>query len=416
MGRLNYKVILYPILIFGVVLFSCIKQGEAKCFALALMKNNFQLAVDAKRPVNLSDSGIVPVVKVDTAMPLDLTPLRQPLSQNIIFSKNVSLVAPFRVIQSFGLDNRGNIYYSQIGTASGFVKGETKAHELYIVRGNPNTTVGKDYMTLKYFGHGGQISIEENGRDVYVWVSSNATKYASGEYWDARSVSRIKYEPGKIYENGYGGETYFLNNGIFRIEAAVNREGNLLCINASKNGIRYFYTYKLSEVMALPLTNYTFSVKIGGEEYNTTEDSVTRIVKGHDLSQLTPLGFFNIPAGDNQATDPNSLHFQGYEIDASRHIYFFEGNGSDYNISGRPSRAYVTIYDIQGNLVYKRTKIEAITDPGILEDKGLTNSSGYMEAEGITIKGNQLYLGFASHQGEKDYRRANILKYNCQRK
>lgn len=379
-------------------------------------ENNSQFVIDAKRQTGLSDSGIVPVVKTYTGEPLDLDTLEQPFFRNMVFSKNVSLIAPFRVMQSFGLDNRGNIYYSQIGTASGFVQEKTKAHELYIARGKPNAAAGNDYMTLKYFGHGGQISVEDHGQDVYVWVSSNATKYSSGEYWDARSVSRIKYESGKVYENGYGGDTYFLNNGIFRIEVAVNKESDLICINASKKGVRYFYTYKLSDVMTLPLTDFIFSVKIGGEEYGSSEHTVSRMVKGHDLSKLTPLGHFNIPVGRDQQTDPNSLHFQGYEIDAGGHIYLFEGNGNVYNISRKASLAYVTVYDIHGNIVHNRTKVAAIADRGLLEKEGLTNSSGYMEAEGITIKGNQLYLGFASYQEKKNYRRANILKYNCKRK
>ncbi len=361
-----------------------------------------------------SDTCRVKVSNTDVVHPVDLSVLGQPLSQNMIYSKNVPLIAPFRVMQCFGLDNKGNIYYAQIGTASGFAQGKTKAHELYIARGTPNRPVGNDYMTLKYFGHGGQIDVENEGEDVYIWVSSNATKYSSGEYWDSRSVSRIKYESGKVYNNGYGGDTYFLNNGIYRIEAAVSKEKDLICINASKDGVRYFYTYKLSEVMALPLTDHTVTVKIGGEEYGTSEHTVTRTEKGHDLSALTPLGAFHLPKGNNEATEPNTLNFQGYDIDASGHIYFFEGTGNDNNVTTGSSHAYVTIFDIDGQML-KRAEVSAIEDIGSLTNEGLTNSSGYMEAEGIKVIGNHIYLGFASHQESEDYRRANILKYESKR-
>jgi hypothetical protein len=360
-----------------------------------------------------SDSCKVQVLKQAKKRPLSLAPLHQSLSNTTVYSKDVQLVAPFRVVQCFGLDNQGNIYYSQIGAANGFKKGKTKSQYLYIIKGKPNKHPS-GHMDLKYFGHGGQIAVEDENGEAYVWVPSNATKYSSGEYWDSRSVSRIKYEAGKEYV-GQGGKTYFLNNGIFRIEAAISRESNLICINASKNGVRYFYTYKLSEVEALPETDFNFSVKVGGEEIGTKEHVVSRTVKGYDLSKLTPLGQFHIPKGSNMATDPNTLHFQGYDIDASGHIYFFEGNGNDNNKTGGSSHAYVSIFDIDGHML-KHTKVSAIENVGELVNKGITNSSGYMEGEGIKIKGNKIYLEFASHQGEKDYRRANIFEYDSHRK
>lgn len=355
------------------------------------------------------------VVETDYRNPLTLNVLSRPFSQELAYSVDVPLIAPFRVMQSFDFDNAGNIYYSQIGVAGGFEPGRTKANEVYIIKSRPNAPGQGDYMTLTYFGHAGNIAIEEDeDGKLYVWVSSNGTKSASGEYWDERSVSRIPYRRGQIHE-GHGGESYFLNNGLYRIQAAVDRQNDLLCINASQAGVRYFYTYKLSEAKALGLRDFTFSVRVGGEEIGGTEQTITRTVRGRDLSELTPLGSFSVSVGTNQMTDVNSLPFQGYDIDGSRHVYFFEGNWTESLGIAGISRAYVTVFDLQGNIVRPRTRVVAVTDIERLMQGGVTNGTGYMEAEGIKVKGNQLYLGFASYRESENFRKANIFKYNVTR-
>jgi len=355
------------------------------------------------------DTCLVEVKELKASNPIKLDPLGESFDIKNIYSQNVPLIAPYRVMQSIDFDKKGNVFYSQIGVAAGFEQGKTKAHEVYIIRNKPNIPAGNDYMVLKYFGHGGNIAVDEDENGLFIWMGSNGTKYSSGEYWDEYSVSRMPFEAGKTYE-GYGGESYFLNNGLYRIQAAVDRKGDLLCINASKDGERYFYTFKLSEAEALPVTDFDFSVKIGGEEDNVAEQVVQRKVQGRDLSLLEPLGSFKLPKGNNESLDVNSLSFQGYDIDESQHVYFFEGNHS-----GNLSQAYVTVFDIQGNVSYERTKVSAISEVDKLVDAGIVNNSGYMEAEGIKVKGNQLYLGFASYQGKEDFRRANIFKYDCLR-
>lgn len=348
------------------------------------------------------------------AVPLSLQPLQSSLSKELVYSKNVPLVAPFRVPQSFDFDSKGNIYYSQIGRASGFEQGKTKAHELYIIKSTPNEPGTTSYMTLRYFGHGSQMAIEEDNGEIYVWIGSNATKYPSGEYWDSQSVSRIKFEAGKTYE-GCGGDNFFLNNGVLRNYAAINKEANLICINATDRGTRYFYTYKLSDVMAAPLKDFTFSVTVGGEELHSRKEVVERRVEGRDLSGLTPLGWFAIPPGANKATDINSYHFQGYDIDQYGFIYFFEGDGYNIHNTGLPSQAYVTVYNHNGKIVRERTGVKAIELAEQLMQMGLTNTSGYMEGEGIKIKGDKIYLQFASHMEPDNRRRANIFEYSSHR-
>lgn len=75
--------------------------------------------------------------------------LAAPLSDELIYSKNVLLYAPRRIMQGFDLTESGSIYYSQVGS-----DGAT----LNICRAaGPGLNAQTDYMILKYFGHGTQI-------------------------------------------------------------------------------------------------------------------------------------------------------------------------------------------------------------------------------------------------------------------
>jgi hypothetical protein len=365
----------------------------------------------------LSDTCRVEVNGDNERMALNLAPLALPLSQVAVYSKNVLLIAPFRVMQCFGLDTHGNIYYAQLGQVAGNVQGQTKSHELYIIKGHPDEPAREDYMTLKYFGHGGNIAIEQEGPASYVWVNSNATKDPSSkEYEDSRSVSRIKYEAGKTFE-GYGGDTYFLNKGLYNLQPAVDEKDSLLCLSATQNGARFFFTYNLYGAEKLPLSTFTFSVRVGGEDAGVPEQTVTRSVQGRDLSKLTPLGSFVLPKGADK-TQVNSYSMQGFDIDGGRHIYFFEGDGNGNIASNGPSNAFITVFDLNGKVVRPRTRVMAISSITDLDQAGITNT-GYMEAEGIKVKGNQLYIAFASRRNPADYddyRRANIFLYQGKRK
>lgn len=94
--------------------------------------------------------------------------LAAPLSDGIIYSKNVLLYAPRRIMQGFDLTESGSIYYSQVGS-----DGAT----LNICRAaGPGLNAQTDYMILKYFGHGTQIVAEEaSDGKTYIWLNSNAS-------------------------------------------------------------------------------------------------------------------------------------------------------------------------------------------------------------------------------------------------
>ena len=69
------------------------------------------------------------------------------------------------------------------------------------------------------------------------------------------------------------------------------------------------------------------------------------------------------------------------------------------------------VYDKNGQLCGQR-KVAAIADVNKLKELGLADR-GYMEAEGIKIKGDVMYIGFASRKmnGKSDERLANVLRY-----
>lgn len=349
--------------------------------------------------------------------PLSLSLLNQPYSGSLVYSANVLLKATSSVMQCFDLENQGNIYYTQLGQANGYVQGKTTVHELYVIKGQPDMAVGNDYMTLKYFGHGGGIAMEEDNGQQYVWINSNATKYASEsgyEYNYSKTVSRIKYESGKIYGNGYAGDTYFLDKAnLFNFNPAIDSKNKLLCINATQSGgARYFYTYNLDDVKKQPLETFNFSVTIGGEENGLNEQLLNQSIQARNLLKVNPVGAFSIPKGSNLVTDVNSYSFQGFDIDGD-YIYFLEGAGNKNDLNNGASNAYVTVFNLQGKLIRPRTKVMAIANTTILNTAGIT-STGYMEAEGLKVKEGTLYLGFASRSKPNvadSYSRANIWMY-----
>ena len=114
----------------------------------------------------------------------------KPLNNDLIYSKGVYLVRN-SVVQSFDVDKNGSIYYVQVGGAL--------KHVLFVANGEPNKDITSS-MQLKYFGHGTNMAIEENGEDRFIWIGSNGHKNSSGDYGSNQTFSRIKYVPNKIVE------------------------------------------------------------------------------------------------------------------------------------------------------------------------------------------------------------------------
>ena len=315
------------------------------------------------------------------------------LTEEIVYSKGVQLERN-AVMQCFDVDSKGELYYVQIAGSD--------AHKLHVLRGGANQSPA-DFMTLRWFGHGTNMAVEEQGADRYIWINSNANKLDDNSYSQSQTVSRIKYEAGKTLDK-YSGETFYLP-GKRNVHPAIDAASDLLAITASTTGVRDFYVYKLSEALALPVSDVSLTVTWGGEE-GTQKTTETRVVQVRKLDQLTPVGQFSVSTGKT-AADLGYYDFQGFDC-TNGIIYFYEGTGNN-NDGKTASVAYVTLLDLKGAQVYPRTKVGAIADMQALTTAGIT-STGYMEAEGIKMKNGSLWLGFASKSTD-DIRRANIFRY-----
>jgi hypothetical protein len=326
-----------------------------------------------------------------------IKPLESELNDQVIYSKEISL---FRnsVMQSFDIDSEGFIFYDQLGGSL--------PQYVYVIRGKANKSP-LDFMQLKYFGHGTNIAVEEEGGDRYIWISSNGSKGSDGEYGSSQTISRVKYIPGSIWEKS-GGDDFYIPNK-FNVHPAIDVKNDLLAITSSGGGDpnRYFYFYKLSQAKALSFTPVTLTaVKYGGEGDGTPEQTETRQIQVRNLGRLTSSGSFGIAPAKNDE-QVNYYPFQGFDV-ADGYLYFYEGEGND-NTGVLPSRAYVTIMDLKGNIIYGRTAVQSISDLSLLNQHGIT-ATGYMEAEGIKVKNETLYLGFASKSTD-NLRRANIFHF-----
>ena len=202
--------------------------------------------------------------------------LGAPLSDDIVYSKNVVLYAPRRIMQGFDLTDGGEIYYSQISSDGTSV--------IVCRAAGPGQDARAEYMTLKYFGHGTQIVAEEaSDGKTYIWLNSNASVDSSGEYGDNWSVSRVEFVPGALSEAGYAGETFFLNkDGQYDQQVAIDFPARRLLVGSRKSGVRYFWIFDLDEALALPLKTMTATVTVG----SAGSDPVTREIRARDLNDF----------------------------------------------------------------------------------------------------------------------------------
>lgn len=311
-----------------------------------------------------------------------------PLAADMIFSLNGRLRTTSAVMQSFDIDSRGEIYYSQLN----------RKYRGYISHGRASEPYTES-MQLLFSGHVSNISVEECGDERYIWVSNYATRKADGHYWDSQIVSRIEFVPDAVMLPEDAGENYY--TGEKNIAPAVDFEGDMITFLCITDG--HFTTYRLSEARALePEAIMLDSISRGGEktQYADARDAerIRPTVLARDLRRIKPLGSFYVKrTGD--------VPWQGFDIHDGR-IYQAEGAGSS---DGTPSKAYLTVYGIDGKVLERRTQVAAVADTAALRAMGITDT-GYMEAEGVKIRRGSMYLGYAS-KNSQDKRYATILEY-----
>lgn len=327
--------------------------------------------------------------------------LAAPMSSSLIYSRDVLLYAPRRIMQGFDIASDGSIYYSQVGSDGATVN--------ICHAAGPNQNAQTQYMIMNTFGHGTQIVAEvADDGNTYIWLNSNASVDSSGEYGNNWSVSRVKFTPGAIFNDGYAGETFFLNKDAqYDQQISIDFDNRLLLIGSRKSGMRHFWIFNLDEALALPLKTMSATVTVG----STSSQPVTRQIKARDLNDCRVLGNFSVPAGSNKETDVYSYSHQGHEVSGD-YVYFYEGNAVEQTGGSFVSKAYVTVFNYSGNIVIPRTEVKAISDVAGLASEKLT-TTGYAEGESLKIKNGKLYLGIACRNDASSNRMADILVYDC---
>ena len=313
-----------------------------------------------------------------------------------IFSRNTYL-PDNTAMQGFNLDSDGSVWYTQLSN--------TNQAQLNWVRAQPNKTPdvqteNKDYMKLTYFGHGTNTALEEDGADRYLWAGAYGVCNAKGQYWNEKLVGRVKYVKGATVKTNECNDYYYIGD-YTDLHPSIDAENDLLTINYgdSKNSsYRCFVIYKLSEAKKAPMTNVTITCTDGFQtDRPASTNPVSVVVRCHDLTTLTPVArprFLKTGYGASGAT---YYDWQGYDVHKNR-LYYAEGQ-SKYNLFGSfysgSSFAYVTVFDFEGNIVEERTQVAVVSDKDKLTQIGVS-VFGTLEAEGIKVCKDKLYLGYTA--------------------
>lgn len=129
--------------------------------------------------------------------------LSRPFDDALVYSRSVYLQRN-TIMQSFDIETDGTLWYLQLGG--------NDPELLYVLRGAPNESP-KDYMMLRWFGHGTNFAVEEQGAERYIWIGSNGNKLSDGSYSQSNTVSRLKYSPDKNRKLDLcGGDTFFIKD------------------------------------------------------------------------------------------------------------------------------------------------------------------------------------------------------------
>ena len=194
---------------------------------------------------------------------------------------------------------------------------------------------------------------------------------------------------------------YYYIGDYTDLHPSIDAENDLLTINYgdSKNSsYRCFVIYKLSEAKKAPMTNVTITCTDGFQtDRPASTNPVSVVVRCHDLTTLTPVArprFLKTGYGASGAT---YYDWQGYDVHKNR-LYYTEGQ-SNYNLFGSfysgSSFAYVTVFDFEGNIVEERTQVAVVSDKDKLTQIGVS-VFGTLEAEGIKVCKDKLYLGYTA--------------------
>lgn len=308
-------------------------------------------------------------------------------SENI-YSRNVSLPKT-AFMQGFSIANDGTVWYTSCVDA-----------DLFISRCKPNTdketvSVGKDYMTLSFFGHGTNSAIEESDGETYIWAGCFGTCTEKENYWFEKLVCRTRFIPGATIKTDECDEYYYIGEGTYHVQPTVDTEHDRLAIQYNDNNggnTVNFVIYNLTEAKNAPLKKITVTCTDGfktGIRNSTTQTQVT--VEVRDLTAIKPVASPRCL----WKTNPTVTYYswQGYDINGDR-LYFVEGNDNGFSADAK-SYAYLTVYSLTGSVLEPRTQIKPVSDSDFLSGNGIS-INGTLESEGVKVKNGKIYLGFCN--------------------
>lgn len=248
-----------------------------------------------------------------------------------------------------------------------------------------STTVAPNYMTLRCFSHGNNISIERRSANIkYVWAPNYGDRQKDGSYDKPKVVSRFLLSNGKTMYNTEAVENYYF--GLDVTWPAFDFKNDLMAVCDYK----YFYIYKISELTALPVEDITLDFKIsyGGSspvDTKTAEFSGYPKIKARDCRKAKMV--YKVPFTYKE----RELHWQSYCIDDG---WIFAILAADQ--SNPPAiiyDTYVEAYKMDGTKnLYKIHQNYMRNRSRILEFDWNESDYFYCEPEGIKVYDGQMLL------------------------
>ena len=325
-------------------------------------------------------------------------------------TKGVAMMTVHRATQGFAITaDEQAMYFSQPGVVANYKPGLTKVHENYVIRRKNGK---REYMTLRYFGSANSLAFEtDQDGNEFVWIGSNGTNNKKHKaYGYTRTISRIPFEPGKEYNDGYAGETVYMV-GEYYCWPAVNAKDDVLGVATQKGGAVTINLYSLNDARALDDTEIKIKTVYKGEVIGDTEQTVVRTIKAKDLTTLEANSTIVIPKADKETADPakevNYYSFRAWDVDKD-YVYFVEGKHNNGSMKNGESKAFITVYDHAGRIVLPKRRIQCIFDQYLLESLQIT-PAGYADVAGIKVIDGKIYIMF-SVKNSKGFRTV-VVKY-----
>lgn len=331
-----------------------------------------------------------------------------------IYCRNQCLPGNY-VIQGFSLDSDGSVWLTNTGPRDKIV--------LTHVNPDASADIKKDnlgYMVFNCFGHGTNTAVEEVGDDRYFWVGTYGSSNKDGFYWTEKLVGRVKFQPGDTITPDKCDEYYYIGE-YDNMHPSIDKENDLLTINYSDvvNGsFRCFAVYKLSEARNAPMRDVTITCTDAfksGDKRSLNKTEVKVAVR--DLTQLKPVARPKFLKSGYGKPGDKYYAWQGYDVHGDR-LYYMDGqarlDGDPQDALSGHSKAYMTVFDLEGNVIEPRAEVAIIDNAPDLEKYGLSYYKS-MESEGVKVTDDSVYLGFGAIGADKSnpqQRTNHIFRFN----